>query len=68
MEGRTLSKRGLGRPRVKMLDELFEKDTYGAIQFNLLFFFNRLYQLLDRYRIYKKVFFFLKVNNCIGLM
>jgi len=32
MEGRMLGNRGLGRPRVGMLDELIEKETYGAMK------------------------------------
>jgi len=32
MEGRMFDKRGLGRPLIGMMDELFEKDTYGAMK------------------------------------
>jgi len=32
MEGRMLGKRSPGRPRIGMLDVLFEKNTYRAIK------------------------------------
>ena len=32
IEGRMVGKRGPGRPRIGMLDELLEKDTYGAMK------------------------------------
>jgi len=31
MKGKMLGKKGLERPRIEMLDELLEKDTYRAM-------------------------------------